>query len=224
MAVSWASADLLRRCKFFALRPETDAETSDTQWYDLLSLAQEHWYGIFSSHIPEVLYGAPAQLTTADSGKTYTFPSSIHPIGPVEVREALDRQLLIPSTDWDARGDYIHEGDLIRMPNNEERIFTDGPFARFITPPDVISASVEPTLNPPRARILLVHRAGAMWAQRGGIRDPGAAEELEQKAWTGDPAVEGDVGIMGDLKRQFFGSSMISSPVSTRPWTRGPFG
>jgi len=221
--LSWASADLLSRAKFFALRPSTDAEISDVQWYDLLSLAQEHWYQTFSVHVPEVLYGAPAKLTTADSGKTYTFPNSVHPLGPVEVRESLDKQLLVASTDWDARGDYVHEGDLIRMPNNEERTFADGPYARFITPPDVISASVEPTLNPPRARILVVHRACVMWASRGGVRDPAAFEALEMKAWIGDPAMDGDVGIMGELKRQFFTDSMISSPTSVRPWTRGSF-
>ena len=223
MAVGWTNQDLLDRCIFFARRPSGDAEMSKREWYDLLTLAQEHWYGIFSVHVPEVLYGAPAQLSTADSGKTYTFPGSIHPLGPVEVREARDGYLLIPSTDWDPHGDFIPEGDLIRMPNNEERTFDDGPYARFITPPDKIDETTQPTLNPPRARILLIYRALVTWASRGAMRDPTAFEVLEQKAWTGDPDMAGDVGIMGDLKRQFFGAGMVNSPVSTRPWTRGPF-
>ena len=63
-----------------------------------------------------------------------------------------------------------------------------------------------------------------MWAHRGGIRDPAYYEALEQKAWTGDPDMDGDVGLMGDLKRQFFAAGMVSSPNPTRPWTRGPFG
>ena len=99
MAVGWTNQHLLDRCLFFARRPSGDAEMSSREWYDLLTLAQEHWYETFSVHVPQVLYGAPAQLTTADSGKTYTFPSSIHPIGPVEVRESKDKHLLIPSTD-----------------------------------------------------------------------------------------------------------------------------
>ena len=197
---------------------------SKREWYDLLTLAQEHWYGIFSVHVPEVLYGAPAKLSTADSGKTFTFPSSIHPLGPVEVRESRDKHLLVPSTDWAPQGDFVQEGDLIRMPNNEERTFADGPYARFITPPDKLDENTQPTLNPPRARILLVYRACVMWASRGGMRDPTHFEVLEQKAWTGDPDIAGDVGIMGDLKLQFFASGMISSGATTRPWTRGPFG
>ncbi|KKK84728.1 hypothetical protein LCGC14_2780410 [marine sediment metagenome] len=216
MAVGWTNQDLIDRCIFFARRPSGDAEMSKREWYELLTLAQEHWYDTFSVHVPEVLYGTPAQLSTADSGATYTFPGSIHPIGPVEVRAARDSYLLIPSTDWNPHGDFVHEGNLIRMPHGETRTFDDGPYARFITPPDKIDENTPPTLNPPRARILLVYRALVMWASRGAMRDPTTYEVLEQKAWTGDPDMDGDVGIMGGLKRQFFAAGMVSSPAIGR--------
>jgi hypothetical protein len=165
---------------------EPDGATN--AWYDLLSEGQDFWVRRIASVYPEALYGAPVKLTTADLGYTYTFGldadgMAIFPIGHVEIRASRTGNVLIPGTDWQ-NNDFVLEGSKIRMPNGRQRTFTDGPYARFVAPPTNISAAVQPVINPPQARILIVLRAVITWATNGGLRDPSPWEKEELVQWS----------------------------------------
>lgn len=219
MAYPSTSAELLTEIKRRAGRPSTDAETSDTQWYNHLTVGQEYLYQLFAAHFPEALYGAPTKLSTSDN-KVYTFPSSITPMGKVEIRASRNGELLTPGAEWDTNADFTQEGSQIRIPHNKTRTFSDGPYARFITPPDVIDANTEPTLKPPRARILIVWQGLIDWATIGGRRDPTPYLAGFQRAWQGDPRVEGSTGLLHELKSQYFAEGM--GAIQTHPyWWRG---
>lgn len=217
------SAELLAGFKFFAMRSAVDESLTDAEIYILLSAAQQHSYGMFAIHFPEVLYEVPTIMTTADGGKTYTFASSVFPFGNVEIRSSLNGNLMIPGTNWDGNCDYVWEGDRIRIPNNRSRTFSAGPYARYIKMPSDITALVEPTLKPSFARPLILYYALYLWAERGGgvnQVDPNRYLGMFQSAWAGDPRLSGDAGIMGVLLRQGYGSGMAAITVE-QPWYRG---
>lgn len=220
------SADLLARCLRGALRPTTDASTDSTDWYALLTEAQDEWTMHLASICPQVLYGDPVLMTSADGGYTYTFGTdadgdNILPMGHVEVRASRTGAVLVPALEWGSAYDFVHEGDKIRWPNGVARSFgSTGPYARFITPPDVIDASTEPTFKPKQGRMLLVYRALAKWARRGGLRDPQAFLDQEREAWLGDPQ-SGTMGVLGMLKTQFNLSGMAGvAAMDGEAWWR----
>ena len=202
---SFDSADLLARCKRLAQRPSTDQQQLDADWYKFLGEAQDHWVGQFAIHVPWTNMTAPTLLTSADSNETYTFGTDADSVNivplDVVVYAKKDGRPLRPGTFWDSAADYVWEGDKIRFARGKTKDFTDGPYARFITPPGEISSSIEPTLKPKRARVLLVYRAVALWASRGGIRNPQTYFDLEERTWVGRPEV-GDYGLLGQLKNQ----------------------
>lgn len=192
MADRWDSLNLVRKCINRARRPDTDEEMLESDgvtnaWYDLLSEAQDHWVRRIAAIYPEALYGAPVKLTTADGGYTYTFGNDadgqpIFPIGHVELRESRTGRVLIPGADWQDN-DFVMEGNKIRIPNGRTKTFTSGPYARFVAPPTNISAAVQPVINPPQARVLIVLRAVITWATNGNLRDPSPWEREEQSQW-----------------------------------------
>lgn len=208
---NWDSADLLARFKLHALRPTNDQQITDTQIYQLLADAQFDYYQVFATHCPHVLIGAPAAMSTADSGVTYTFASSVRPLY-VEIFDSATGRLLVPAAYWDGCGDYVWEGDNIRMVRGRSRSFT--PYARVIAPPTVLASGVEPVLVPDYARILLVHRAVATWALRGGLRDSAPFEKKEKDEAWGDPQRPGDIGIIGNLKTQNPFAGMAAIPAA----------
>ncbi len=218
MAAQFDTADLLARAKVLAQRPSTDQQQSDANWYQMLSEAQDHYFGVFSLHCPWVLMGAPTLLTSTDSNETYTFGTDTDSVNLVPLSVVVyakkDGRILRPGTYWDQNADYVWEGDKIRFARGKTKDFTDGPYARFITPPDDIAALVEPTLKPKRARVLLVYRAVALWASRGDIRNPQKFFDLEERAWAGRPEI-GDYGLLGQLKMQnpFGGMEAFGAPT-----------
>ena len=194
---TWDAADLLARCQRESGVPSTTAFPADGDWYAWLTEAQALAYDHFAAQVPWVLMGAPVTLTTADSGATYTFASSIVPLA-VEIYDA-NYRLLKNGAFWDRSADYVWEGNKIRFPRAISKPATYN--ARFVSPPDEISASTEPTLVPAHHRRLLVYLACALWASRGDMRDPRPYYELYQRAWLGNPQI-GDVGVLGALKMQ----------------------
>lgn len=220
------SADLLRRARFEARRPAIDMAFGKETWYDFLSQAQEHWYDVFASLIPASLYGAPVLLTTADGGETYTFGldadgNAISPIGAVEVRATRSGDLLNPGAEFDDSCDFTIEGTKIRIPGGRKRTFSSGPYARFITPPTVIDDETEPTLQPLRARKLLVFRAVALWAEGPGMRDPEPFYSKEGRLWRGNPE-QGDYGLLGSLRNQFLNQGLEGTRQDAgEAWWRG---
>lgn len=140
-------------------------------------------------------------LTTSDGGETYDFPSGVWPMGSIEVYSTKVRgNLLRPGTEWDRNADYTWEGDKIRIPNGKTKTFSDGPYARYMVGPGTISASVEPTLKPISINVLLVATAAALWADRGGMKDPQPFLRMAQQHWAGDGSTQ--FGIYGMLSTQ----------------------
>jgi hypothetical protein len=200
----WDAADLVARCNREAGITAQSTFPDDDDWYAWLTEAQEHWYGQFSIHFPVLHMGAPTLITSSDGGYTYYFPNDddgdpIHPLA-VQLFQSQSGRPLHPGTFW-SDADYVWEGDHIRFPRGNAKSFSDGPYARFITPPGTIGAADEPTLKPKRARKLMVYRACALWATRGGKRDPRAFYTLEAVFWSGRPD-SGDLGLLGELKMQ----------------------
>lgn len=197
---TWDSADLLQRFRDETARPATDTSTPDATVYRLLTNAQAHWTNVFAAQVPWVLMNPPQLLTSTDGGTTYPFPGCVMPLA-VEVYDTLDGHLLKPSSFFDPNGDLVWEGDHIRFPQGQQQTFSNGPYARYVSPPGAIDANTQPTLVPAHCRLLLVYRAAAEWAERGGFRDPSPWYRLEKKFWFGD-ASSGDVGALGALKNQ----------------------
>jgi hypothetical protein len=210
---TWDSADLLSRCKLLAARPTVDTATSDTQWYSLLTEAQASWYNTFAAQVPWVLMGPPTLLTSTDGGLTFPLPGCVFPLA-LEVYESIDGRLLKLCSFHDPNGDLVLEGDHLRAPQGKAVTYTNGPYARWANPPDLLDASHAPSLVPPHCRMLLVYRAVAEWANRGGFRDPRPFYEMEQRFWFGNPGM-GDVGVLGALKMQspWLGAAAINESI-----------
>lgn len=221
----WDSADLLARFQEECLRPanETGSEAFIARAYRYLSDAQSEWITTIAAVAPESQMGAPTQMVSTDEGYTYEFRDAngetVFPIGHAEVRASRSGALLMPTFDASGVGDYVPEGNRIRIPNGQTRAFPDGPWARFVAPGGTIDADTEPTLQPPHARILIVYRALAKWARRGGMRDPQPYLDMENEAWLGAPNA-GVHGILGALRTQHAhaGARLAVDPGA---WWRG---
>lgn len=188
------------------------ADTTEADsWYALLSEAQAEWYQTFAAMVPWVLISAPTTLTTADGGLTYTFPSGVTPIYVELYDTTTSGRPLRPGAYWDPSADYVWEGSKIRFPQSGSKTFTAGPIARYIAGPTAVSASLAPTLVPDHARMLLVYRAVATWALRGGFQDPGPFEQAETRYWLGHP-ITGRPGLLAALVKAnpFAGASALT--------------
>lgn len=214
---TWDAADLLARLRTTVNRPSTDESLTDAIGYQLLTEGQAHWTNTIAAQAPWVLMGAPTLLVSTDSGTTYPFidasSNSIAPLA-VEIYDALAGRLLKNGAFWDSSADYVWEGTKIRFPRGVTKTFSGGPYARYILPPTAISASIAPTLKPDHARLLIVYRAAALWASRGGMRDPTPYYAAEKLYWLGDFGT-GDVGLLGALKNQnpFLGGAALTTGV-----------
>lgn len=189
---------------------------TDPNWYSFLTDAQAHWLPMFAAHFPWLFWTAPTLMTTSDAGKTYVLGASITPL-KIEVYDAIGGRIMQPCAYWDGPGDYVWEGNRIRMPANQSKTFSAGaPYARYIAAPGIIDAATDPTLTPDWARIVLVYHAAGMYARRGGLRDAKPYEELEDKAFYGEPQ-KGKPGILATLKNQnpFGGAAAYASPSLT---------
>lgn len=217
------SADLLARCKRLAARPATDGDkgptdaTADDLWYAFLTDAQLIWVREMATHVPSQMY-TMEKLTTADAGLSYDFAAE--PLGNYEIRESPTGKLLLPGPEWDPGYDFVPAGQKIRFAGQKAKQFTNGPWARYVKVPGVISAAAEPTLSPTHARQLLVYRACILWAQRGGLRDPAPYQAEEDDTWYGDP-LKGRVGLLGALKQQAFLAGGEAVPgIGSGDWWR----
>lgn len=167
----WSSPDLLRRLKQYARRPAIDQAVPDEMWYDHLTEAQVEVFSDLFTRFPAMQYSAPYLLTTSDGGYTYDFGldadgDPIYPMGHTEVFPNLQS---IPDSPLIYGEDYELEGYVLRIPGNRSRTFAAGPYARFVTRPDVaISDEANPLLFPKEARMLLVWKALQSWASRPG--------------------------------------------------------
>ncbi len=182
----WDSADLLARTKRYINRPATDELVTSPFVYALLTEAQTEVLGELAALAPLSQMGAPVLLTSADGGVTYTFGTDAngHAIFPLacEVYGTVNGREL-KACSWTSWGDFVVEGDKIRMPGNVAQTFDSGPYARFVRADASISDSIEPILKPAPARILLVYKALLKFAAIGGLRDPAPWQEGYDRAW-----------------------------------------
>lgn len=206
---TWDASDLLDRVKLYAAVPANSEETTDAQFYALMTEAEREWVGIMAAQFPNILMGPPELMSTPDSGKTYYVSASATPLA-IQVFDGLNGSLILPGTYWDDSSRYVWEGDHLRWPRDASRTFGDGPYARYVRQPAAaLSATASMTLKPDYARILIVYRTLAKWATIGDLRDPTIWERREREAWMGNPTNPGDVGILGTLKLQnpFYGAA-----------------
>lgn len=198
----WDSPDLKDRCVRHRRRPATDEGTDPDDWYALLTEAEAHWKPVLATHYPNDMFSAPVQLTSADGGYTYTLPSSeVDPLALLVLSSATGRPLK-PGPYWDRMSDYVLEEGRIRMTLGRAVSFADGPYARYVTGPASITAGVESTIKPKRARLIIVYHACMLDAMRGGMDDPSPYEKEAQWTAFGNPSIPGDVGIIGSLKKR----------------------
>lgn len=173
----WSSSDLLIRFNRLAGRPPADAIT-DTLKYLNLSDAQDQVVTEIASLAPKALFNAPTQMATADGGLTFTFGTdgNSYPIVPIAAR-IYPNLLAVPSYPWNPGADYLDEGATIRMPNNNP--YTGAvPYWQGIVPPTQISATVQPVLQPPAARILICIRAVQFFAEEA-IKNGALADQMQ---------------------------------------------
>lgn len=205
------SADLLSRFLRYADRPDDDEDLTDTDVYAYLTDAQIQVVAEISALFPRLMMGAPALMTTADSGLTYTVGtdsegSTIYPFGHAEVyAQSSNGAELYGSTFGSYNGDFVMEGGKLRVPNGQTRTFNAGPYIRYVAQPLTISASAEPTLQPKQIRQLILYRALVLWANTGGHRDPRPFEEMYDRAWIGKNG-----GMLAMLTTQYRQSSNAS--------------
>lgn len=155
---TWGSAYLLDLFNRYASRPSVD-EVTDTQKYRWLAEAQSGVVADVAARIPDVLYGSPLLMQTADGGKTFTFGTDsngypVFPMGNVRIFTGLNN---VPDFPLQEGYDYTSEGTLVRVLNN--RTLTSPLYWQGITPPADISATVAPSLYPEASRNLIALEA-----------------------------------------------------------------
>jgi hypothetical protein len=177
-ATGWQSSDLLARFNRLAGRPTTDAILDATK-YIALSDGQESVLMAIAAVAPRMLYSAPTAMTTADGGYTWTFGTdgngyALFPLG-ARVYPFLSA---VPDYPWQPGRDYLDEGNTIRMPNNIA--WTQTLYWQGISPPQQITASIQPVINPPPTRILIVIKAVESFAEEY-LRNAALADQMAVK-------------------------------------------
>ena len=166
----YQSTDLVATFNLLANRPvgETGSAgpVTDTQKYQYLAQAQDQCILQIANISGNVLYGNPTLMTSADGGYTYTFgvDGNGYPLFLLDghIYPTLNS---IPSCPWVPGQDYLDEGVTIRSLNNTP--FSVAPYFQGITTPAAMSASIQPVLTPPYARLLIPIRAVQNFAQAG---------------------------------------------------------
>lgn len=172
----WQSSDLLARFNRMAGRPPADA-IGDPVKYIFLADAQDAVITKIAGIVGKAMYGAPTAMTTADSGLTWTFGTdgNGYPLVPLSahVYPSLNS---IPDYPLNPGQDYLDEGSTIRMMNSIP--YTGTLYWQGITPPQQISATVQPILMPPPARILIAIKAVEIFADEAD-RNPDLSDRME---------------------------------------------
>lgn len=201
----WDGPDLLARVQRYSLEPATSQLTTEDDWYAILTEAESYVKPVLAVHIPHRMLSENGLvlLTAAADNKTFSFPGLAAGEMPlaVELYPSLSADRMLAASYDDPAGDFVWEGDQIRIPLNRSRAFTNGaPYARYIAPPGTIDASHESTILPKHLRLLDVFWALYLWASRTPGQDPAVYESMFQKGMFGNPLIAGDAGLVGALK------------------------
>lgn len=202
------SADLLSRLKLVLNRPSTDEALADADLYLFLGMAQDHVARQLASICPDPMYNALTQLTTADSGATFTFgtdvdSANIQAFGHYELYPNLNS---FPDAPLVEGVDFIWQGEKILTPNGRTQ---STPYGRWVTPPNLLNASVAPTLKPQYARILIVYKAAEMAAEQ---RLKQSGDAYRQRFGEELPS------ILLAMKTSAFGQGGRASQMVNRVW------
>lgn len=162
---TFTSADLLGLFNDYAGRGSAAGvdSISDADKYKRLARAQTIVLADFSARLPQFLYshvayGSTPTMTTTDN-QVFTFGTDVNsdplfPTGKTNIYPSLNA---IPDYPWQEGVDFLWEGNQIRIPNN--RTYVGTLYWRGIAPAETLSSTVQPTLTPPPARILIVIEA-----------------------------------------------------------------
>lgn len=147
-----------------------------------MTRAQNKIVADIAARKPQVLYGAPQAMSTADGGFTFTFGTdpdgyAVFPFGKARIFPSLDA---IPDRPWIEDFDYLSEGTLIRIPNN--RSYAGTLYWRGITAPQDIDAGHQPVLMPEASRELIVIEAVRDFASQGSRLPQLAADKAAEYA------------------------------------------
>jgi hypothetical protein len=189
MAATYASSDLLGLWNDYAGRPATGDSLSDANKYARLARAQNVVIEDLAARVPQpqfshAAYGSTPTLTTTDN-QVFIFGASdlntdpMFPIGKVNIYPSLAS---IPDSPLIEGVDYLWEGTQIRIPNNGT--YTGTLYWRGVAPVLALSATNQPTLSPPPARILIVLEAVRAYAVEG-MQNPELAQQMAQEYGVG---------------------------------------
>lgn len=212
---AWDSADLLSRFNRTAGRPAADAITDATK-YQIGAEAQQSVLAKIAGIAGRVLYGPPQQMTTSDGGYTFTYGLDgdglpLFPLGKGGIFPSLNA---IPDYPWTPGVDYLDEGTQIRMPNNMQ--WSGSLYWYGITPPAELSATNQPVIEPPAARILIVIEWVRIFAEDYD-KNPGLVASMERR-W------DREFGPwMTQLRRHIRGGGRLG-PLVTPTGIGGPWG
>ncbi len=197
----WTSADLLSRFNAMAGRPDADSITDATK-YQVLSDAQETVLSRIAAICGKQQNAAPQAMTTSDGGYTWQFGTdaegyALYPLG-AKVYPFLTA---VPDYPWTPGLDYLDEGTQIRMPNNLQ---WTGPLYWYgVVSGSPLSASMQPVLQPPSTRILIVIDAVRSFAEQY-VRNPALIDQMEVK-WAREWPVQ-----MTSIRRHLRGNGTVS--------------
>lgn len=177
------SAYLLAMFNRYAGRPTSGDTITDADKYLRLTEGQNRVVQDMFARVPNSLYPKTAtlpSLTSTAGGNIWTFGTdpqgfAIAPMGKTRI---FPNQQSFPDFPWVEGVDYVNEGTQIRLPNG--RTWAGPLFWYGIAAPADITALVQPAINPPAFRDLIVYQAVALYGEEGK-RDLDLAERMLAK-------------------------------------------
>lgn len=209
------SADLLARLRRDVREPTTADFPATADLYAWLAQGQIDVFQRLAMAVPDAVIGAPTQMTTADSGQTYTFGTdsaaptnytAIFPVGHVRIFGVLSD---LPDNAWVEGVDYAMEGDRIRRLPADQPYTGAAPYYQGIALPLTLDGSVAPTLEPVAARELIVDFAAIRYAE-AVPKDPQPYLDRSERHWQ---------TWIGALQTQYARRGAVAA---TNPWSGGP--
>ncbi len=185
---AYDAADLLARLRRDVREPTTADFPATADLYAWLGQGQIDVFQRLAMAVPDAVIGAPTQMTTADSGQTYTFGTdsaaptnytAIYPVGHISIYGKLSD---IPDNAWVEGVDYAMEGDRIRRLPADQPYTGAAPYYQGIALPLVLDGSTPPTLEPVAARELIVDAAAIRYAE-AVPKDPTAYLARLERHW-----------------------------------------
>lgn len=181
----WDSSDLLTKWNQYTGRPSSGDSIQDATKYQYLADAQSEVIGEMVSVAPKPFIaasGGPINIT-ANTTDNIVFTFGVDGDGyPLMALATKIYPALTAIPDWPLipGADYLDEGTQIRMPNNITLPFP-ALYMYGVVFPQRMSATVQPALQPPAARMLIVYKAVEIFANGAGVRNAQLADRMAAK-------------------------------------------